>query len=184
MKKVVILLTAMFLSFPVFAADLDATEIRDLNFMREEEKLAHDVYAVFAVKYRDLTFAKIQRSESKHFAAMGQLLERYDLEDPAASQHGLFNDPELQALYDDLIAKGNKGRVAALKVGAFIEETDILDIQEAIDNTDEKASITVYSNLLAGSRNHLIAFVGRLAKLGITYRPVELSQEAYDAIVK
>lgn len=184
MKKAALVFVALALASPGHAADLDAKEIQDLNFMREEEKLAHDVYQVFSAKYRDRTFANIQRSEKKHFFAMGTLLDRYGLEDPAVSQSGVFTNPELQELYDKLVARGEKGKVAALKVGAFIEETDILDIQEAIDNTDEQASIKVYSNLLAGSGNHLAAFVGRLKKLGITYRPVALTSEQYRAIVQ
>ena len=42
---------------------------------------------------------------------------------------------------------------------------------------------TAYQNLMDGSKNHLRAFVAGLDAQGITYAPVLLSQELYDAII-
>ena len=46
----------------------------------------------------------------------------------------------------------------ALKVGAAIEEIDILDLQEYMKIIEERAIRQVYENLLKGSENHLRAF--------------------------
>ena len=72
----------------------------------------------------------------------------------------------------------------ALKVGAAIEEIDILDLQERLAETDNAAIQRVFENLMAGSENHLRAFVSNIkAQTGETYAPQYLSQAAYDEIV-
>lgn len=110
------------------------------------------------------------------------LLERYGIADPAAGKAvGDFTDPVLQGLYDQLVAAGSESLVAALSVGAEIEELDIVDLR---DRATEAADIAlVYSNLERGSRNHLRAFTRQLANNDATYTPTHLSQVDYDAIV-
>ena len=72
----------------------------------------------------------------------------------------------------------------ALKVGAAIEEIDILDLQEYIAQTDKEDIRVVYENLTKGSRNHLRSFVSTLSKqTGETYQPQYLDQATYDAII-
>lgn len=68
-------------------------------------------------------------------------------------------------------------------VGGLIEETDMVDIQEFIDQADNDDIITVYSNLMESSENHLSAFVDVLATRGIDYEPQVLSQETYERII-
>jgi hypothetical protein len=70
-----------------------------------------------------------------------------------------------------MTAQGKRSLVEALKVGVFIEETDIDDLTAAIASTNRKAIKTVYGNLLQGSLNHLKAFVSNLAKLGVVCEP-------------
>lgn len=166
-----------------FAGTLSNGEIYDLRYMREEEKLAHDVYLTFQRKYRERVFATIRQSEERHMDAIKGLLDRYGLDDPVQPGVGVFQNPALQALYNELVAQGLKNRVAALRVGALIEETDIRDIALAIERSDEAVIDKVYSNLLAGSSNHLVAFVRRLQALGVTYVPSVLVQSDYDAII-
>ena len=160
-------------------------EAADLQFMREEEKLAHDVYVTLYEKWGLRVFANIPRSEQQHTEAVAYLLDRYDITDPAAGNTlGEFTDERLQALYDQLVAQGSKSVADALKVGAAIEEIDILDLQERLAETDNAAIDQVYENLLAGSENHLRAFVSNLkSRTGETYAPPYLSPAAYDAIV-
>lgn len=167
---------------PVYADTLSEKEVADVLFMIEEEKLAHDVYLTFQRKFRERVFVNIRASERRHQDAMAGLVDRYGLVDPRLPGVGKFRDQRLQALYDKLIVRGMRNRIEAIKVGALIEETDMRDIMRAIERTDEWAIRRVYSNLLAGSKNHLRAFVGRLEKLGVTYKPEILSQAEYDAI--
>jgi hypothetical protein len=71
-----------------------------------------------------------------------------------------FNNLVLADLYTQLIKDGmKKPPLAALLVGAYIEELDISDLGEAIDNAEGYPIIQgVYDNLLCGSGNHLRAF--------------------------
>lgn len=138
---------------------LTSSEQYWLTYMREEEKLARDVYVVLHEKWQSRIFKNISLSEQTHMDAVKTLLDRYGIEDPAAGKApGEFTNQELQALYDELIEHGSASLDAALNVGILIGETDIDDLNTAIHSTRRKDMITVYSNLLAGSLNHLDAF--------------------------
>ena len=55
---------------------------RDLQFTREEERMARDLYKFFADKYDALpVFDRISWSEQRHFDAVGNMLVRYDVQD-------------------------------------------------------------------------------------------------------
>jgi len=155
-----------------WAAGLNETEKYWLTYMREEEKLARDVYLFLYAQWGTRIFDNIAASEQKHMNAIKTLLDRYGVPDPAAGKGlGEFSDPGLQNLYNVLTEQGSASLVEALKVGVTIEETDIEDLAEAIASTRPKAIRTVYSNLLRGSLNHLKAFVSRLAVLGVLEQP-------------
>ncbi len=162
---------------------LSDEEKAGIIYVREEEKLAHDVYIALYEKWGLPIFANIAASESTHMAAMKLLIDRYGLDDPAKTEPGEFTNPELQKLYDDLVAKGNKSLVDALKVGATIEELDIVDIRGYLSKTDNEDIKLVYENLLKGSRNHLRAFVSTLRRNGVEYQPQFLSPEEYQEII-
>jgi hypothetical protein len=160
-------------------------EADSLIFMREEEKLARDVYLTLYDVWGTAVFNDIASSEQIHMDAILTLIDQYGLVDPAAGNAvGVFINPYLQALYNQLIATGNQSLVNALTVGATIEEIDIIDLDEYIAATTNQAIIEVYTSLLAGSENHLRAFVPLLEQLtGETYIPQYLSQAQYDAIM-
>jgi hypothetical protein len=164
--------------------ELTEAEADGLRFMREEEKLAHDVYLTLTEQWSLSIFRNIANSEQTHTDAVLTLLERYGLDDPAAGNEiGVFTDPALQSLYDELVATGSRSLADALRVGAAIEEIDVLDLQERIAQTDRADIRTVYENLTKGSRNHLRAFVSTLARqTGETYQPQYLDQDAYEEI--
>jgi hypothetical protein len=64
-----------------------------------------------------------------------------------------------------------------LRVGAAIEEIDILDLEEPIAQTDKPGIQLVYKNLMKGSWNQLRAFVSNLERqVGETYQPQYLGQ--------
>ncbi|MCB0283937.1 MAG: DUF2202 domain-containing protein [Calditrichaeota bacterium] len=160
--------------------DISIEESESLSYIREEEKLARDVYIVLFQKWNMRVFNNISGSEQKHTSAIKLLLEKYTLEDPATEEIGLFTNPELQSLYNALISKGDSSLVQALLVGAAIEEIDIIDIQDELDNVIDNQDITiVYENLLSGSANHLRAFVRNLEMSGVDYTPQYLNEETY-----
>ncbi len=165
---------------------LSTAESASLTYMREEEKLAHDVYARLNTLWGSQTpvFGNIAQSEATHTEAVRLLLVRYSLPDPADNlSEGLFVAPVLQQLYYDLTAQGSTSLINALRVGAAIEEIDILDLENALPTIDNQDIRQVYANLLKGSRNHLRAFVQALAQQGVTYTPAYLTTDAYTAIV-
>lgn len=166
-------------------AALSADEAAGLLFMREEEKLAHDVYVTLAEQWNLPVFTNIAQSEQRHTDAVRTVLERYGLNDPAAGNPvGVFVDPALQQLYNDLIAQGSQSTVDALLVGTIIEETDILDLQTRIAQSDHADIVQLYSQLLRGSSNHLRAFVRSWeSATREVFVPQFLDQESYDAII-
>ncbi len=167
----------------VSSATLDVVEIAGLHFMREEEKLAHDVYVALYALWGNSVFNNIAASESKHTQAVINLLNAYGIADTAASNPpGVFSDASLQTLYDLLMTRGKVNEVEALKVGAFIEETDMRDLELRIAQTDEAMIASVYQNLLCGSRNHLRAFARQLTMRGVKYVPEVITQAQWDAI--
>ena len=165
------------------ASDLSPEETASLLFMREEEKLARDVYDALYETWGQPTFQNIAASEQAHMDEVKLLLDRYNLADPAL-EPGSFTDPNLGALYDQLVAQGSTSLTDALKVGAAIEEIDILDLQERLAQTDNADIQQVFNNLMSGSENHLRSFVGVLfTQAGETYQPQYLSAETYAAII-
>jgi hypothetical protein len=167
------------------AGEVDDQEIADLLHMREEEKLARDVYITLGEQWDFPVFTNISKSEQQHMDAVGALLDRYGIEDPVGDNPvGVFTDPELQALYNQLVAQGSQSLAEALKVGATIEDVDIYDLQKAVADTDNADIQQVYKSLLAGSENHMRAFVGVLQQqTGETYTPQYIDQATFDAIM-
>jgi len=134
-------------------------EVEDLIFMREEEKLAHDVYVTLYAQWGLRIFQNIANSEATHTDAIKNLLDMYGIDDPAAGNGvGEFTNPELQILYNQLVAQGSQSLADALRVGIGIEELDIQDLQTRIARTTNADIQLVYNNLLKGSENHLHAF--------------------------
>lgn len=164
------------------SGQLTAQEKEGLLFMAEEEKLAGDVYLALNEKWNLRVFDNIGRAEQTHQAAMETLLERYSLTNPAKPT-GEFSNETLQSLYNDLVDRGEASLEEALRVGAAIEEIDILDLQERMAQTDREDILLVYSNLKRGSENHLRAFANNLERQGIEYSPEYLSQQEYDGII-
>ena len=141
------------------ATGLDAAERATLLSMREEEKLAHDVYVALGAKTGLQVFTRIAASEAKHEQAVERMLAAYGIADPTDGYAvGAFPSQRFQTLYDDLVAKGSASTGAALAVGVQIERLDIADLQAAIGETDEAMLDRVYANLRSASQQHLRAF--------------------------
>lgn len=168
---------------PTPSPALSAEEIAGLSFMREEEKLARDVYLNMADLWDARVFSNIAASEQKHMDAVGTLLTRYGIADPAAGNGiGEFSNAELQALYDDLMVMGSQSLTDALQVGALIEETDIEDLIHELAVVKHSDIKRVYTQLEQGSENHLRAFTSNLSVQGAAYEPQVLDQETYGDI--
>lgn len=196
---------------PSSSATLDYIEASHLTFMREEEKLARDVYLTLAEQYPgQLVFSRIAtRSEQTHTDTMRDKLDQFHLADPNLETNnlptsiGIFTGAEwgwyFTEKFEALTKKGMTNELTALYVGAFIEELDMKDIivcpQVMIDHgypepcgleyTDERALKTAYSSLVNGSENHLRSYVGQIeAVIGVgNYEAQYLTQEEVDTIL-
>lgn len=145
-------------------AVLTAEEVQMLVFMREEEKLARDVYMALYEKWQLPVFERIAKSEQRHFDAVGRTLARYSIEDPVKEDKpGVFANAELAAMYAELMAKGSVSAEDALKVGQTIEKEDIADLEDALKATQRTDLKRLFSNLLQGSLRHMEAFEANLS---------------------
>lgn len=188
---------------------LDFNEITHLEFMCEEEKLARDVYITLGSKYPESTiFGHIDDSEERHKCAVADMLAKYGIPNPSTNDNvGVFTGEAygwyFTEKYNSLVERGSTNVLNALYVGAFIEELDMLDINQCpkvIVETDNgindvsecgkiyrnKADIQrLYGSLLEGSENHLRSYVLNIEK-GIgegNYAAQVLTQEQVDAIL-
>jgi len=190
---------------------LDANEASHLTFMREEEKLARDVYLTFADMYPNQgVFNNIATtSEQTHTDTMRDKLAQYELPDPNPDTNdlpasiGVFTGAEwgwyFTDKFDYLTTTGSASELDALYMGALIEELDMHDIADCpavmvdagyndpcgLNYTDENGLINAYSSLIDGSENHLRSFVGQIEAYPEvdTYQAQYLSQEEVDAIL-
>lgn len=158
---------------------LSDKEKAGIRHMREEEKMAHDVYILLAEKWDLPIFDHISNAETRHFAAMGFLIEDFGIDDPAQAEVGKFQDKKIAQLYDSITHQGSKSPLDALKAGAYIEEVDIADLRLYIAETDHEQINSVYQNLLWASGNHLRAFARQLAWWGVNYTPAVLDSVVY-----
>jgi hypothetical protein len=159
------------------------SELEILLHMKEEEKLARDVYLALYEKWGSQVFSNISKAEDTHMNAVVLLLQNYGEEYTEEEEEGKFSIPDFQELYGELTAKGSESLGEAFKIGALIEELDINDLEKYLSEIENENIKFVFENLLRGSRNHLRAFNRQLTRLGLNYTPVYISQEQYDNIV-
>jgi len=163
---------------------LSEEEKNGIILMREEEKLARDVYLALGDKWNVKTFFNIAKSEQKHMDEMGKLVEKYELQDPVKDDaRGVFTDPEMQKLYTELVEQGSGSKMDALKVGALIEDLDIADLESLLKETDNIDIRLVYLNLVKGSRNHMRSFNRQVEKFGGNYEPEYISRDMFNSII-
>ncbi len=166
----------------IVVGTISPDEAATLQYMREVEKLARDVYLAMYEKWRIPTFSNIASSEQCHMNAIKGRLDAYGLADPALGV-GKFTNPELQALYQSLIESGIVSELDAFWVGGLIEEVDIQDLKDALSGTNKTDLVRVYQNLMAASGNHLRAFATHIQSYGLLYTSQYLSQEEVDQIL-
>ena len=163
---------------------LTPIEVENLQFLREEEKLARDVYAHLGGLYDHIIFDNIEASEQRHIDFVLELMEKYDLSDNSTNEPGIFNNSDIQSLYNSLIDQGKNSLLDALIVGATIEDLDINDLDNAIDNTENMDLIGLYQLLQCGSRNHIRAFTSQVKQEGGNYIPTYISQDRLNEIIQ
>ncbi len=153
--------------------------------MREEEKLARDLYLKFYEMWGQTVFQNISGSEQSHIEAISTPMKRHSINDNAEGKGiGEFSNPDIHLLYDELLAQGKASLEGALQAGAALKEMGILDLEERMAQTDNTDILQVYQNLASGSQNHLRAFVSVLEnRTGNIYVLVYMTADDYQAIM-
>ena len=188
---------------------LDYNEQTHLVFMREEEKLARDVYIRLSTMYPDHPiFGKIDDSEQRHTNAVRAMLKKYGLDDPNTNDNvGVYTGEDYGWYFSEkfelLVERASISELEALYVGAFIEELDMMDIKQCprvivdtdngIDDvtecgmiyTDNADVANLHASLLEGSDSHLVSYVRNIEKyIGRgNYQAQVLPQEQVDQIL-
>lgn len=163
---------------------LTQSDIDSLNLMREEEKLARDVYQTLGDRWSLPIFFTIARAEQRHMDRVLSVLNLYEVPDPVADDTvGVFVNPELAGLYETLVDRGSRSLVDGLSVGATIEDLDIKDLTDLIRIGANDHLLFAWQNLAKGSRNHLRAFIAALDAQDAFYQPQYLDQGTFDAIL-
>jgi hypothetical protein len=153
-----------------------------LLFMMEEERLAKDVYDRLFAVWGINQFENIAKSEQSHMDAVENLLKQYNLPYTILDA-GTFQNTDLQAAYDILVAQGEINIIGALTSGATIEDLDIYDLEEWMTKIENAEVLNVFTKLQCGSRNHLRAFIGSLDLAGEIYTPKFITLTEYEQII-
>ena len=163
---------------------LTNAEVEGLKFMREEEKMARDVYRTLGDRWNLRSFSNINQAEQRHMDQVKTLMQSYGIADPVVSDEvGVFTNPQLAAMYTQLVQRGETSLPEALKVGALIGENDIKDLRDRLNATANPQIKATYGYLLQGSYNHLQAFVRQIERQGGSYTPQVLSQQELTEIL-
>ena len=182
-----LLLVIAIISMVVLSAcspKLTESEKNGVKHIYEVEKVARDVYKYFYDKWETSVQNVISGSEQNHMDIMKELIDKYNLDDPAKGNgYGEFSNSELQQLYHDLIGRGSSSEVNALSTSAMVEEFDILEIRKNVSNTNRDDVISAYTQLMTGSENHLRIFTAKLKEKSVEYQPQYLSQQDYNQII-
>lgn len=141
-----------------------------LTQMREEERMARDLYTQLAASSGEAIFTRIAGAEQRHLDAVERLMTSQGMNPEAAgSTVGRYADVDLQSAYTGWLASGSASDHAAYEVGVALEKRDIADLK-AVPAAPGTPAFGVVAMLLAGSEHHLAAFTkavnGDLATAG------------------
>lgn len=164
--------------------ELIAQEKQDLIWLREEEKLARDVYTYAYNLYGEKTFTNVSSSEQRHMDEVQTLLEKYELTDPIVNDSiGVFSSAELRDLYVELTGLADSSLEKAFYVGATIEDLDLKDLSVFASNTTRADLLDTYNKLTCGSRNHMRAYYDKLKAHNVTYEAQYITATELGVIV-
>ena len=165
-------------------ADVSSELAEDLTFLREEEKLARDVYVTLFDAWGLTIFSNIFSAEQRHMDRVGETLDAFELPDPVVDDAvGAFTNDEIADLYVQLVSDGLNDEVAALTVGATIEDLDIHDIQNMAARTNDPTALATYEALECGSRSHMRAFMKQLRRRDADYDVQFISNDYFEEIL-
>jgi hypothetical protein len=137
-------------------AGFDADALDALRYIREEVKLARDLYKALAGIWQLDVFKKAVNSKQSLMDAVSYLLKQHGIDEPEEAACKYAN-ADLRELYSYLIDQGKVSRNNAIDVTILIEQTVIADLNDVILQTNEKDVQKVLTLLMKGSEKHLHA---------------------------
>ena len=156
------------------SAQVSAQFNDDIVFLISEEQLARDIYTLANARYSQHVFEHKIAAEDNH---RNMLLSISRDTIHRTAEYGVFTDPQWQNTFNELKAKVSISLTEALKAGAFIEESDIADLELRKARTTDSIALDAYTTLIAASEQHLRSFLDQLAVQNTTYTPVRLTAE-------
>ncbi len=135
-------------------AALGADTLDALRYIREEVKLARDVYSALSDIWGLEVFENTAKSKQSLMNAVSYLLTPYGFDGPTGDA-GKFVDSDLQELYSYLIDRGKVSRSNAIDATILIEQTVIADLKDVFLQTNATDVYKVLTLLMEGSENHL-----------------------------
>ena len=163
------------------------TDEKLLQKMYEEEKMSYDLYSEFFNKWGLNVFDQVRESEAIHMLRIKELMGVKELPQGtglAGDEKGLYDNKDIQALYDEYTVLGNISDVTSLETAALMEENDITNLRERIKSQTDDRTIKIFAQMERASQNHLRAFVKSLKLSGVEYQPAVLSLSDFDMIIK
>ena len=167
----------------ISGATLTDDEFDDVQQLREEEKLARDLFSDAYAHYGLPVFNDIARSEQQHMDVVLKILDSYGMIDSATERPGKYNNWDIQGLYDGFATAVRKSKADALLAGAAVQDMEIEDIGTFLSRTAQSDIAVVYKDLLCESRNHLRTLSTQITRSDSTYPQQYISQGAFDDIV-
>lgn len=138
--------------FPTY--DLGENQRQDMRDQWEQEKLARDVYEVFAQRYGARVFVRLSTAEQRHMDALEALLKKYGEALPSARDaKGVYSKDELTGRYNEALQDGSASLGSAARVGLALEEGDTQALQAAADRAQPDAH-SVFEHLLMANAQH------------------------------
>ena len=163
---------------------LTPNEIQWLIYIREEEKMARDLYIGMYNSWGLSIFKSISEEEQEHINAMLELFKMYSIVDPLAGDVPRnYTNQHIANLHTSLLTQGMQSNKDGLKACALQEEISMQDLDLAMKSTQQQAINKVYSELQRDSINHLRSFIHSLEIFGERYMAVKIPQQTVDAII-
>ncbi|HIP34154.1 MAG TPA: DUF2202 domain-containing protein [Bacteroidia bacterium] len=165
--------------------ELTESEKKAIIHMREEEKMARDIYRTLSKTTDSKVFVNIPISENKHMDVFHQLIDRYDLADPVIDEAniGTFTDPEFTKLFNTLVEKGKLSDKDAYEAGLMVEDLNMYNLLKYSSETEKADLKLAYDTLFKQSRHHMAAFNRQLEKVGGKYTPTYITMEQFEEAI-
>jgi len=187
MKTYKLFAIVLFVFGVLFSVQSNAgTDEKLLQKMYEEEKMSYDLYTEFFNRWGLSVFDQVRESEAIHMLRIKELMNVKDMPQGtgvSGEDRGVYENKEIQSLYDEYTVLGNISDITALETAALMEENDIKSLRERIRTQSDDRVLKTFTQMERASCNHLKAFVKSLKISGVEYQPAVLSQTDFDNIL-